>query len=316
MTKKESTEVESREDQDSKIEPSSGMHLEAAASAGFSRRKGATTSSSKPRPHKKPSGNRRTRKKPKEAPQRPLSGYNYFFREQRNVIIEERKSSSEKPAGSLFETLGKEIASRWKALDKEARTKYEEQADEDMKRYRKEMSDYNDMLAQRTKDEKARRAAEAASKPSVAVHKSQQNLPMPARLNINSVDPSPLERQLQLSSQLLPYSSHARLGELDSLLYQRQQDQLLLQQLNQAQLARAADQLFLNQLARRQQMQAIAPQSLLPHQQGVPIPTQPGLSALHQQQLSLLQDPGNMSDFQIRALLEQIRGQQQQNTFM
>ncbi|KAL7462490.1 hypothetical protein ACHAXS_002869 [Conticribra weissflogii] len=76
--------------------------------------------------------------KPKDAPKRPLSGYNFFFKDERVRILE---------AGIIgtmgFQTMAKTVGSRWKALSEDQRKPYQERAKADMVRYRGEMEDYN-----------------------------------------------------------------------------------------------------------------------------------------------------------------------------
>lgn len=113
-----------------------------------------------------PAGKRATRKKPKDKPKRPLSAYNYFFKEEREKIlkiltaddpykVEQDPSSqdflSEQQIGSLrkegnkvsFEQMGKIIGARWKNIDPDRLAKFSELASEDTERYKKEMQSYN-----------------------------------------------------------------------------------------------------------------------------------------------------------------------------
>lgn len=100
----------------------------------------------------------RRNKKPLDMPKRPLSAYNFFFREHREIILDERDAEEEEaeatgqPASShtgrsLFESMGKEIASRWKALSNEGHEKYTKLAEEDAGRYRREMVGYSSTQA-------------------------------------------------------------------------------------------------------------------------------------------------------------------------
>mmetsp|Transcript_25888 Transcript_25888/g.51872 ORF Transcript_25888/g.51872 Transcript_25888/m.51872 type:complete len:152 (-) Transcript_25888:247-702(-) len=75
--------------------------------------------------------------KPKDAPKRPLSGYNYFFKDERVRILEAGIH------GTMgFQTMAKTVGSRWKALSEDERTPYKERAKADMVRYRRQMKDY------------------------------------------------------------------------------------------------------------------------------------------------------------------------------
>lgn len=113
-----------------------------------------------------PAGKRATRKKPKDKPKRPLSAYNYFFKEEREKILkiltaedplkveqdpEAQDYLSEAQIGSLrkegnkvsFEQMGKIIGARWKNIDPDRLAKFSELASEDTERYKKEMQSYN-----------------------------------------------------------------------------------------------------------------------------------------------------------------------------
>lgn len=74
------------------------------------------------------------------------------------VEREEQKNEGDEKQESLFTILAKTIASRWKTLSAEEKVKYEEMADEDMKRYRKEMDEYHQMIAERSRIEAANEA--------------------------------------------------------------------------------------------------------------------------------------------------------------
>lgn len=109
---------------------------------------------------------RPTKKKPKDKPKRPLSAYNYFFKEEREKILrvvlaedptkvenppESEDYLSEETIGRLkkeggkvsFEEMGKLIGQRWKNIDPDRLAKYSEMASEDTERYKKEMQSYN-----------------------------------------------------------------------------------------------------------------------------------------------------------------------------
>lgn len=105
-------------------------------------------------------------KKPKDMPRRPLSAYNIFFREERARILA-RKGSDRKDPGvnkeSLFSSLGKEVAKRWKDLNEQELVKYNEMAEKEMARYRTEMDEYQNVLARKNRLEHRFGANVAAS---------------------------------------------------------------------------------------------------------------------------------------------------------
>jgi len=116
---------------------------------------------------KLPSSSKRpTRKKPKDKPKRPLSAYNFFFKEEREKILkivlaedpktvendpesedfinDEMMGRLKKDGGKVsFEEMGKLIGQRWKNIDPDRLSKYSELAAEDTERYKKEMQSYN-----------------------------------------------------------------------------------------------------------------------------------------------------------------------------
>lgn len=121
--------------------------------------------STKPRA-KLPVIKRPTKKKPKDKPKRPLSAYNFFFKEEREKIIkvvlaedpsavkqdpedegfldEETIGRLKKEGGKVsFEEMGKIIGQRWKNIDPDRLAKYAELASEDTERYKTEMQAYN-----------------------------------------------------------------------------------------------------------------------------------------------------------------------------
>lgn len=109
---------------------------------------------------------RPTKKKPKDKPKRPLSAYNFFFKEEREKIIkvvlaedpskvqtdpEAHDFLDEAAIGRLkkeggkvsFEEMGKIIGQRWKNIDPDRLSTYSEMASEDTERYKTEMQAYN-----------------------------------------------------------------------------------------------------------------------------------------------------------------------------
>ena len=95
-------------------------------------------------------------KKPADMPRRPLSGYNYFFSEQRSKILEEQSKVKDEKR-DIFTTLGRIVADRWKKLGEKEKEKYNELAAKDLIRYRKEMEKYNEKVAMRSRKEAERK---------------------------------------------------------------------------------------------------------------------------------------------------------------
>lgn len=119
---------------------------------------------------------RPTKKKPKDKPKRPLSAYNFFFKEEREkilkVVLAEDPSKIQtnpeaddyldeaaigrlkKEGGKVsFEEMGKIIGQRWKNIDPDRLSTYSEMASEDTERYKTEMQAYNGRQEQKMRSE-------------------------------------------------------------------------------------------------------------------------------------------------------------------
>jgi hypothetical protein len=85
-------------------------------------------------------------KKPKDMPRRPLSAYNLFFKSERQKIVSSMSSDmhqegrKKKALGIGFAGLARVIASRWKLLESEDKSAFEEQARMEKLRYRNQVS--------------------------------------------------------------------------------------------------------------------------------------------------------------------------------
>lgn len=103
------------------------------------------------------SKNKKSRKKCKDKPKRPLSAYNIFFKEERGRILEDLPEADPQPAVDGkptrkrkkkphrkigFESLAKTIGQRWQELSPEKIEYYKGKAAEDMQRYKAQMEEY------------------------------------------------------------------------------------------------------------------------------------------------------------------------------
>lgn len=93
-------------------------------------------------------------RRPSDMPARPLSAYNFFFREERVRWLDERQKiqhdSGKEKHTRLFYAMGKELGKRWKDLNEAERATYHKMANEDASRYRSEMESYNKKVAERS----------------------------------------------------------------------------------------------------------------------------------------------------------------------
>ena len=121
-------------------------------------------------------------KKPNDAPRRALSAYNFFFSEQRELIVEERTrqlraeprehsqlNRTTKKAKISFEELAKIVATRWKNISPDELAYYKNKAKEDIVRYKNEMDAYNQKV-------------NPEERPNKAEVKPQRSMSMPPRL--------------------------------------------------------------------------------------------------------------------------------------
>eukprot|EP00977_Amphora_coffeiformis_P000590 scaffold133_cov169-Amphora_coffeaeformis.AAC.7 len=108
----------------------------------------------------KPKPKRGRPPKPKDAPCRPLSAYNIFFRDERQRIlariklgdaVEDYVANSAEAIASLqgkktgvikFQAIARTIATRWKALSEDERSPYEAMAAKEMDGYKKKKEEY------------------------------------------------------------------------------------------------------------------------------------------------------------------------------
>lgn len=99
------------------------------------------------------------RNKPKDFPKRPLSSYNVFFKETREEILAKNKEGNGDEKVD-FQTMAKEIAARWRNLEKKGRDRVERLAQKDMLRYRDEVKSYEDEMVKKNRKQREEAAAE------------------------------------------------------------------------------------------------------------------------------------------------------------
>lgn len=105
-----------------------------------------------------PEAKKKRRKKAPGHPKRPLSAYNFFFKDERNRILNSISSSSDyyekdQNRGRVglvhgkigFEDLAKLIGTRWKETGPEERAPYEKLASDELHRYAIEMNAYDEI---------------------------------------------------------------------------------------------------------------------------------------------------------------------------
>lgn len=83
-------------------------------------------------------------KKRKDAPKRPLSAYNFFFRESRQRYLKTLANEQQKDKG-LFQKMADYVSKQWRNADLTERKKYEEMAKKDSKKYYEAMKAYRQM---------------------------------------------------------------------------------------------------------------------------------------------------------------------------
>ncbi|KAL7576623.1 hypothetical protein ACA910_005561 [Epithemia clementina (nom. ined.)] len=104
-----------------------------------------------------------SKKKPKDMPKRPLSAYNLFFAHEKQTILKLQQQGYAQPdfdqaicrqtggggGPVLFQALAKSIGARWRALPDGERQKYQQQASQELQKYRIKMNDYHHLKQQK-----------------------------------------------------------------------------------------------------------------------------------------------------------------------
>eukprot|EP00522_Entomoneis_paludosa_P009363 CAMPEP_0172440234 /NCGR_PEP_ID=MMETSP1065-20121228/930_1 /TAXON_ID=265537 /ORGANISM="Amphiprora paludosa, Strain CCMP125" /LENGTH=424 /DNA_ID=CAMNT_0013189019 /DNA_START=99 /DNA_END=1373 /DNA_ORIENTATION=- len=113
---------------------------------------------------------RRRKKRPStyNGPQRPLSAYNLFFQFYRVQLL--RMAGGHVP----FATMGKKVGKKWQSLTNEERQVWEDKADIDSNRYRKELKVFKAKAKRKLAQKRLEEQAAALKKR--AIHEEQESL--------------------------------------------------------------------------------------------------------------------------------------------
>lgn len=174
-----------------------------------------------------PSGKRRQGKPAADdRPKRPLSAYNLFFRDQKELLTAEQKKKG--GPSDLFESMAKTIGKRWQAISPEEYEAYTAQADADSARYREEMELYN--LRKATMYDRG--ADDQGSDKDVASTPLPSSAKPPPSVMTTAVDDRlsslPEARGESITSASQPASLFLNMPGIDSLLMLQKGHQLLI----------------------------------------------------------------------------------------
>ena len=117
-------------------------------------------------PKKKATDFKPRRKKPRDAPRRPLSAYNIYFRQERAALIARNDEGNpdedfqvnldvvvatgkkRDDPSAVFQAAARTLATRWKKMAPEDKSEYEESAEDEMKRYRARVYEYESRMVE------------------------------------------------------------------------------------------------------------------------------------------------------------------------
>ncbi len=133
---------------------------------------------------------KKTRKKDKNKPKRPLSAYNLFFKDERLRYLKEEAEHPPTGPKDKFLNMSREIGRRWMNLPSERRKVYEALAEEAMFRYRVSMDAYK---ARKQLEENAAHQLLTQRIPTVAAARPALQLPDRALASAFTQYPSLLE---------------------------------------------------------------------------------------------------------------------------
>jgi hypothetical protein len=147
------TETEEMDDEENPDEESQSEDEEQVEQASVHEQESEEKVESAPIKVKPVTIKKRRKHKPKDFPKRPLSAYNIFFKETREVMLKEKEREVGKDNVD-FQSMVKDIAKKWKALAPAGRERVEMMAKEDLARYKDEVRAYEEELVQRNRRER------------------------------------------------------------------------------------------------------------------------------------------------------------------
>jgi len=216
-----------------------------------------TTTDAKPVVHKAAkTAKKRTWKKPKDKPKRPLSAYNLFFQHEREKIIssipddkaaapvdnelseEAKRRRHRKTHGKIgFAALARSIADKWKKIDEQSKSVFEARAEVEKIRYKKELDVWMKTRKEKGEPIKSKKKATPKAQPNQQPAQQQQATASPATEN-GSTQPSQQQAQPDTSmsetlQNFMRTDHQLRQQMLEHVMSQAMQQQQLQSQIQQ-----------------------------------------------------------------------------------
>jgi hypothetical protein len=183
---------------------------------------------------------KRRKHKPKDFPKRPLSAYNIFFKETREKLLIMKESGEDHGDNVDFQSMVKEIASRWKKLGSEEKVRVESLAKEDLLRYKDEVRAYEETMVKRSRLEREESALQKKQEAETAAAGRRQQ--------VAEEEHARSAQQMSRAHAALPDYSH-----IDARQGAEEMQRLLAEELRATEIAR---ELRLRQLRLAHQMQS------------------------------------------------------------
>ncbi|GAX09551.1 hypothetical protein FisN_16Lh247 [Fistulifera solaris] len=103
----------------------------------------------------------------KTGPKRPMSAYNFFFKEEKTKWLNENKKGvmDDGQSGSRFKAMTNAVSSKWKTLSEEEKAPFVKMAEEAMKEYRKIKSAFSEKTLEDAKLLQSTRKRKAEAQP-------------------------------------------------------------------------------------------------------------------------------------------------------